>query len=247
MRRKRIGRSHGSSDSETYEVFVTSGGKCGSTAMYRSFQKVASSFFCHNTHYLKNFVLRGYRYDLMHFVNSHSTRAKPLIVNANREPLSRIASAFFQNAPVDGHSLPIPALVRKFKATKLFVVEQYSGADEWKQDGLDVYKYPFDHRKGYQLIEHKGKTYLNLLYERIHEWERIIQQTTRFKTFKLHKVNCTEHKTSGEIYRKFLAHLTPTHAELDKLYNMPFWKQYLNFYYTPGQIAQFRQKWTQRE
>ena len=121
-------------------------------------------------------------------------------------------------------------LIDLFKNKFLFTLEQYSGTDEWIDDQLDIYQYPFDKEMGYQVIHHNNKMYINLLFDNINNWEETIRQETPYKNFKLIPSNLSEDKWYSSIYEKFKAHLKLTQKELDKLYQIPFWSKQMKYY-----------------
>lgn len=225
-------------------IIIYSGGKTGSTTLYKSFIKlypVGAVLHCHNNHTRP--------YNLIDIYNTPRHNIPPHqrslhIISSYREPITRNLSSFFQN--IHKHTnmttqqlqtLLIPDLVKLYvdKLT-LKPFENYhphhpNGNDFSTIDNINIMSIPsqfISHNSTFQIYQgtHSFIRIVMLVFNHIDKWQQILQTHVN-KKFILYPSNITHDKDIGTLYSSVKSyiqqntlvipkHVTDKLIELDK-------------------------------
>ncbi len=171
------------------------------------------------------------------------------IITLVREPISQSISELFQNINKD-HKI---ADVQKMKYED--VLHEYNNmpktyrwfeAEDWfdlefkKTIGVDVYDYPFDKGKGYQIISEANTEILTIPLENLNRvFMESVSKFLDFKIKKVIKVNESKDKPLNDKYVEFKNSYKLGSPELDKKFS----SKYVTHFFTEAQIGGFKDKW----
>ena len=189
-----------------------------------------------------------------------SNRVK--IITGVREPCSHAIASFFQNLQrnVEGHLdeewKPLKsgkiqddlmeAIYRGWQERTKQIACDPTNAISWFDyefgpvTGIDIYKYPFDHDKGY-LILRSGR--IDLLVYKLENGseniERALSEFFNIPDVLLKRENAGIDKPYSSYYKKFINTINVPSDFLNLLYD----SKYVKHFYTPKEVTAFRQKW----
>ena len=116
--------------------------------------------------------------------------------------------------------------------------------DEFKPVlGLDVYRHPFPHGKGYQRIDAGPYEVLIMrhdLDDRVKE--RCLAELVGAPSVSLTPMNVSAQKPYADVYREFLRRVELPEDYVERLLD----SKYARHFYGPGELARFRAKWLKR-
>lgn len=183
------------------------------------------------------------------------------VVTLVRDPVRREVSEFFQYVEAlhpelldeDG-LLKTQRAARVLQARFMFFKESSNYTCRWfdmeikELFGLDVFAFPFDHIKGYTLIEQGN---VRLLVLRLEDLDRTLNPGlrelvgARYSDWKgrdgKDRANVGAQKASGEQYRELVANFRLRRSVGEKIYGTT----YARHFYTPAERDGFVEKWTQ--
>lgn len=173
------------------------------------------------------------------------------VINLVREPVAMKVSALFQvleeyipdwEARYTQGTLPLSEL-----DDILFHSQEMSAMGlRWWYDneirplwGIDVFSYPFDREKGYQVYRQGN---INLIVIRLEDLNRVAEQAFAefmgLKGFQIVNANIGETKRYAALYQQYKQRPLPEEY-VDSFYETDFAKHF----YTPAELQIFRKKW----
>lgn len=245
-------------------IFLYQMGKVGSTSLEVAFQ--SSGVPVHHIHSLggdfsDQFRFHRTRLPLRRRIeNRLFGTAQRLLLNLPnrparvltlvREPLARNLSAFFQllrnviwedsrfNTRDDRDLIPLltDAFHRYFRqnSSMTWIDREIRG-----QLGIDLYSHLFDPAQGWMRIRQRHIDLLVVRAENLDQCVPVISQFTGIAELHLPKVNLSDRKWYGTLYRDFRESYVPSPALLDELYDT----LYMRHFYSAEETARFRQQW----
>ncbi|MEO1086956.1 MAG: putative capsular polysaccharide synthesis family protein [Acidobacteriota bacterium] len=182
------------------------------------------------------------------------------VVTLVRDPVRREVSEFFQYVEAlhpelldDDGRLKTERAARFLQARFMFFDEASNYTCRWFDMeikalfGLDVFAFPFDHAKGYTLIE---QGHVRLLVLRLEDLDRTLNPGLRalvgerYQDWKgrdgKDRANVGAHKKSGDQYRELVANFQLRRSVGEKVYG----STYARHFYTPAEREGFLDKWT---
>ena len=237
-------------------VLLYQSGKVGSNTLLQSMRSM--NIPAVHVHYLRHSCIfeRGnveYREEAIagwnETISYMRKRKTPLrIIVSVREPVGRELSWFMQRFGSHDYTLWYDDRLR-FKNNVYACMERELNYDyefTWWFDeelkattGIDIYKYPFDKRRGYTLIKEDGIEILLLKMEQMSENQDIIGDFIGRQDFKLINANVGEEKAYRYIYKQLKKEIRFP-AEIIK-------NQYSNerfrHFYTEEEIQRFLEEW----
>lgn len=178
------------------------------------------------------------------------------IVTLVREPIRREVSEFFQYVQYlhpelldDDGNLKTHRASRVIQARFMFYDESKNYTCRWFDTEIkelfdvDVFDHPFDHNRGYTLIEQGN---VRLLVFRLEDVNRTLNDGLRLLLGSEYKdwegqANVGEKKQSGDQYRSLLESFKMRASICDKVYS----SRYARHFYTDQERLTFREKWSQ--
>jgi hypothetical protein len=229
-------------------------GKVGSSSLENSIQ---DAIHLHSMDGLSN----------KYFLNNYTERLKPLdffqekvtwrliqrtvrhkinqgenikVITLVREPISRNVSAFFQ---------PIKVRNSLYSESYFYLYCNHFTPLYWfqyeieKHLNIDIYKHPFDQKKGYSIIKQNNVELLLLKLEKITSNLEVLGEFLEVNDFELKDANVAEDKWYADIYNDFKKSFSPKSDYIDVLYNSTFMKHF----YSEEEIETFRMKWLSKK
>ncbi|SHM59244.1 putative capsular polysaccharide synthesis family protein [Gracilibacillus kekensis] len=200
----------------------------------------------------KDKLVYKFKYNFL-FKNLLKTFNKRIkIISIVREPIGRNIGMFFQ-----GIHFPIFEINRtynnrsenaiNFSILNQMFLDKFNhrfGVDwfdnEFKQTiGVDVYKYPFNKSKGFEIITTKQYEIMIIKMEKINELEVEINNFLDRDSFKLNKVNSGYNKWYSDLYSRFKSEFNPSEEYINELYD----SDYMRHFYTNDEIDNFKNYW----
>jgi hypothetical protein len=157
------------------------------------------------------------------------------IISLVREPIMRNVSAYFQNIikfeGEDFDRLSVDQLIESFFSKYKHNIPLDWFDTEFKvSTGVDIYKFPFNKKKGYQIIE-SGNFRILLIKSEINDniKEQVIEGFFKFSkgSVKIKRSNSGISKSYSNLYSEFKEKIKFSD---DYIYNMKFSKYYKHFY-----------------
>ncbi len=173
------------------------------------------------------------------------------IITFVREPVGRNLSGFFQ---VMDRLHPEFLTERSHSETnideilKSFLVDNthHSVPLHWFDNqlktvfGIDVFKLPFNHQKGYQIYENEKAKALLIRLENLDDCaQQALEDFLAIKNFKLLSKNVGNAKNYKNLYKHVIKEIKLPEDYLNSLYD----SKYANHFYTKEEISMFRKKW----
>jgi hypothetical protein len=160
------------------------------------------------------------------------------VVHSYREPISRLISTYFQMGFVLNKDDILEKIVEWFWQLKSLDAdwEYYS-----RNLGMDIFKYPFDHNKGYSYCETDR---FILIHTKMNSLEKLNDLVPTLdpslSSFKMVKYN----ERKDELYEYVKANLVLYPDLIDHIYSLE--SRYLNYYYTVAEIETMKLSWKMR-
>lgn len=168
-----------------------------------------------------------------------------------REPVALAVSAYFQgfdsNQPIDDFSLD-QARQNILDGPVLNSSGIYlGGLDAWFDReitgglGVNVFQHPFDHQKGYCVINVQGVRVLVIRQENFQSLAQALADLYRApkELFEVSDANRSQDKAFSSTYREAVAQVKFSSDQVDKLYD----NRYVRHFYSDLEIAGFKTKW----
>jgi hypothetical protein len=242
-------------------ILVYTMGKVGSSTLQASLKKYYPARDIKHVHFLSDFYLedvlpktnhkqhieKGHR--IKGWVEKAIKRDRPVkIITLTREPIGRSISNFFQN-PIDFIDGPLEeyskeALFDAFSNKLDFDYVQNWFDEEFRNfTGIDIYSYPFDHEKGFTIInDHPNFEVLAMKLEALNDcFSPALKAFLRKDISNLYMANESKKKQGVlPILQYFKENL-----RLDsKMINSIYESKYMQHFYTSNEIEEFKAKWT---
>jgi hypothetical protein len=229
-------------------VFVSCSGKCGGMSLAYSFIKLG--YETSHRHSIES--------EVASFALELSQTRPVLFVDSIRDPIARSISSYFQNLLfhtymdvqqlIDAYEKDrvgfINFLMQDFK-TKFLGMEQYQTCRQWDKFGYDVlFDSQFDHAKKYQFYQIGNLYFLNLRFDDIKDWQKIIRSLPLpfdVSNFELLSVNRAKDKFLNTMYTDFLERITFTQHEFNLTLEQTI--DYLEHFYIKEEIDAFINRW----
>jgi hypothetical protein len=229
-------------------VIVSCSGKSGSTTLATSFQRIGiERYHCHN---INN--------EMYEFILEREQDSNILLIDSIRDIISRKIASFFQNITNHIHlskqeilasyksnpSAFLRTLQEHFKK-KMMPRKMRNAFKSWNQFNYNcITDGVFDFKKKYQLKKIGNLYFVNLRFDDIKNWEKIIKSIDLpmdLSHFKIVAANQAKDKWYRNIYQDFLANFTLTQAEFDKILSDK--SEELAHFYTADEINDFIARW----
>ena len=251
--RKLIRRIKPSIDKTTYVIYTMS--KVGTTSLSKSIQKALPNSHVFHIHFLSDFYLKGrndkhaslsekIRRDYFDYTASNPNNNIKFIT-LTRDPIARNLSGIIQNIEFflgkkENHN--VENLLQFSKNMS------HSYALDWFETELnnyldtDIYNFPFDKRKGYNIQKTQKGELLTLKLEQLNDCaEKALMQFIGIP-IQLSIENQTSRKNTGNLQRLFYEKYRASEKTIEMVYNSKF----VNHFYTKEEINTFKAKWTRR-
>lgn len=179
------------------------------------------------------------------------------IISLVREPISKEISNYFEIADKVDHGLRNDEGNLDIKKIEEYFFDRFNQFDinenkyfttSWFDQELkgmfnvDVYQYPFDHKKGYSIIKRDNIKLLVMRYENINEIfsEAVRKFLNLNKNIKLKEMNIGASKWYSSVYEKLKNDISFPEEVCRKVYNV----RYVKHFYTDQEIERMVKKWT---
>ncbi len=182
------------------------------------------------------------------FIDRYNLVNGAKIITLVREPIERNFSAFFQN-----YKMMTGDEFQNSKASTDKMIEKFihnyphETPIRWFEDefnkvlGIDIYDYPFDHKKGYSIIDANGISILAMQSEINDETKnQALQLFLGNSSIHISRANESSKKDYSEAYRKFKKEIVLPASYIEEMYD----SNYSKYFYSPEEIEIFRQKWS---
>ena len=169
-----------------------------------------------------------------------------------RDPVARNISTFFQvmdglfpelEAQYRAGTHSIEMLHRRFLAAGFNQVSP----DQWFEEqlrpvtGIDVFMEPFPWEQGYAIIRRGRVTLMAIRMENLRNCvARAFWETFRIPCFRVPFYNTAEERWYRDLYREFIGTLVLPERFLALMYE----SRMTRHFYSPAEIATFRERWT---
>ena len=169
------------------------------------------------------------------------------IIIGVREPISRNISGYFQTLNINKNT----NFSYEFHKRKFFTHTPHLSPIYWFDNELfenfniNIYKYNFDKKKGFQILNFKRKKISILLYkfENVNNLTEIFKKFLLNKDFKIKSKNKSQNKWYNKIYKKFVSKIL-----FDKSYiSLMYGNKYMNHFYSSKEISFFKKKWSRNK
>lgn len=157
---------------DSIEIFLYCCHKSGSTSLLNSLiSRKRDVIRLHNNHSFKWKMRQGgYKKELAYTINDIinycSLKNQVFVIDVYRDPLEKNISTIFEKYKKEIALLKYDQML-DFLDEKFLLELERSSFEEWP---IDVFSYPFDKEKGYQVIVKNNITYILLKFDRIPEW-----------------------------------------------------------------------------
>lgn len=234
----------------TFLVYCT--GKCGTKTLINSCSKLSRTYWTHGFNLPFNSNDKKNREHLLSLLTDNEP---VIVIDSFRDPIARKISSYFQNLRSYIKNINFsPSIVREDDLKKLakdfhsrfLEIDNYTSSLEWKQyAGYDIMSKPFDFEANIQLHTSKNKTFINLRFKDITNWETILKNTgiEQFKEIKLINGNESSKTWYSKLYSAFKSKFKLSQHEFDTIK-----AQYMNLmehFWTPEEIQEWIDKYTE--
>jgi len=213
---------------DLFNVFIYSGGKCGSSTLALTLNK--SSYHTIHIHGCCYYEKITNGKNIFNTINNSSKHYEKIyIIDSYRTPIERKISSFFQN--IKSHlpsyeTLNINQLIEYFNSNLLYNLEDYHPIDEV----MDYYNIPkfetFDFEKGYNIAYKDNLVIVKLLFNDIDKWDKILTQIFK-KKITMYNRNLTKDKPIYNLYNNFkINYKVPKEYLLNNIKNDKYFKIY---------------------
>ncbi|WP_028873271.1 putative capsular polysaccharide synthesis family protein [Psychroserpens burtonensis] len=238
-------------------ILVYTMSKVGSSSVYYSLKQKFPYKEIHHVHFLGDTWLHKFKNDHTIFKNNLKTADKLFalfnkkrwnvkIITLTRDPIARDISGIFQAwqhvFDVDDITEVTPEQILGYLNSNDFLyAANWFETDFLEFTGLNVFNSKFDKDKGYQTYSSNNTPILVMQLEQLNAvYNEAMNVFIGTDEYVLHKENITSSRASGLLNKKIktLFHLPLTKVET--IYN----SQYINTFYNPTQIENFKDRWT---
>lgn len=162
-------------------------------------------------------------------------KRKALVVMIVRDPIARNLSAYFH------HDATEPTVEGFVNGYNHGVPEKWFDYQMLPATGIDVFNYPFDHERGWMVIEHPQWPVLVLRAETPDDTRAAaLAEFTGFPITTLPAKNTAADRGYSDAYTDFKRHLELPEAFVDRLLSM----RYVRHFYSDVERDEFRDRWT---
>lgn len=190
------------------------------------------------------------------------------IITIIREPISRDFASYFEGILVMDDKILIPQTDGRNPVSSsyeyfLHLLENnectgntdgetgwYFNEPEWYNDelkpvfGIDVYRYPFDRKKGYGIIEDNGVSVLVLKAEKSQVWQEAVREFTGKEDFRmLDNANVAGQKLYAHLYQEVKETARLPQEYVDFYYRD---NEKLRHFYTDEELEEFKAVWSKK-
>lgn len=220
-------------------LLVYQPGKTGSSTVYDSILRCGG--YALHTHSLRNV---GYTdNDLRMLMNKKSGK----IISLVREPISRTIASMWQNIK----SVKLYSAQADFQEVENYYLkegfEKWQFIDWFEREikyifGIDIYDYPFDKEKGYQIIKFENIELLLIKMEKLNDLESVIGEFLNMKDFKLESSNIGEDKEYRFAYQEYKKRFSISPERAEVIYG----HSYIKHFYTEEERSHFLSNFTHK-
>jgi len=232
-------------------IFIFTPPKVGSTSLVSSFRIFSGDQYgiihIHDEIMLEKLI--GFKInvtinDIIKY-NANTLGKEIYVIDIYRSPIERKISAFFEKiGPY--HFNNRDEIVNRYNVNK--VILRFNNIFPYLANGdhfIDKYEietyipleFPFN--KKYIFLEINRIKYIKLRLKDSDEWENILSKIFNFKICIIRDY-LSENKVIGYLFKNFLENYKIPENYLENILNC----KYLNYYYSPQEIQEYRNKWT---
>lgn len=187
-------------------IFVCSGGKCGSNILHNTF--INNNYDSIKLRNISDYKLISNDYFTYIFDRidlSCKNYENIYIIDSYRTPIERKISSFFQH--IQGYlpnynQLSIKEISDFFNTNILLTIEDYHSIDQV----MTHYNVPlfnsFDLKKKYNIVKQNNKIFIKILFKDIQNWDKILSNIFK-KEINLYNSNLIENKEINNLYKEF--------------------------------------------
>ena len=229
-------------------IIISCSGKSGSTTLEASFK--ALGFESHRFHKLEE--------DMYNYISGAKKDKVILFIDSMRDVISRKVASYFHHLSYNLHAdRDTIRDMYKNNRKKLFKkiqnqlddqilkIAHFHAFSDWKKFDYDCLNDEvFDHEKKYQLKKIGHLYFVNLRFDDIGEWQKIIRSLDvpiNLKKFKVVSANKSADKWYAEIYKDFLPLFKISKENFDIIVNN--FAEEIAHFYTKEEIEAFIAKW----
>jgi len=240
-------------------------GKVGSSTIYKTLKKELPFSKVFHVHFLSDYWLKEKLPKTNHTLNidhgnrirkylSENSDKKVYLISMIREPVGREISNIFEN-PQDfvGNNLDKTSAMNTLigmsedeilnigsKISYEYYMNWFSSEFE-SFTGIDIYKYPFEKSKGYQIFKDDNYNVLLIKLESLNDvYQNAFNEFLELKITSRKEVNIGNDKISKGANSFLKNNLKYSIAELNNLYD----SNIIKHFYSEDQIQKFKQKWS---
>ena len=216
--------------------------KVGSMSIHESI--LAAGKYALHVHELKN--IQYSEGNIKKMAQMHEAR----IISLVRDPLARAMSLmwFGLRRKIPYHYAAEKCINNRFEAIqKTYFYEGFENQQfQWFNNemeevfGIDIYKYPFNKKQGYSIIEQDGIHLMILTTERINDLEYEIGKFLGIDNFKIESKNIGALSDYRFAYKEYKEKVRFKKSMLDRIY---FRNSYIRHFYTDEMIDKFYHQW----
>jgi len=244
-------------------ILVYSLGKVGSSTLYYTLKKYFPKENVKHVHFLSDYALNEMLpktnhtrhikpgFEIREMVKAFKKENRPVkIITLVRDPFAREISNFFQNL-VDF----VPGSLDEYTKKELFAhfneKVNFNYQLEWfdkefiRYTGINIYTYPFNHKKGYTIIKKSGFHILAFKLESLN-----FTYSHALKKFLGKKINQLEvsNKSSQKVGVPPVLKYFKTKFRLnDEYINRVYDSKYVRHFYTEEEIMLFKKRWSEND
>ena len=228
---------------DNLDIFVISGGKCGSTTLKETF--LYNNYSCIKAHNPDCFK-KQFGYDGFYDTITKSSKEKELIIiDSYRTPIERQISSFFENGEKHISNFlnrTVYDQIKIFNKSYLYKIETYHIINNI-YDYYNIHNdtsYDFDRK--YLIHKHNNLTFIKLHYNDIKEWDKILTHIFE-KPIILKTENVSNIKPYYHKYKQFLENYKiPKNILLEKIAKDEEFKKFQ----TPEQQEYYIKYWLKK-
>lgn len=231
--------------SRDVNILVYQAGKVASTSITESLNKYTGR--AQHLHSL------SYHDELFHgaFLEEWNAYLKQIkskkmkIITLVREPLSRDYAMFWQLINTRGFLKQSQIISNNWQEVYDKMILTVGNEFNWfnremKHNlGIDIYSYPFDKQKGYQIIKQGNIEVLTLKFELLSKNIDVIGKFVGVENFELCRSNDSNDKPIRYAYNEFKKECKISQKYVDSYYNLP----YFNHFYNQNEKTLYLEKW----
>lgn len=169
------------------------------------------------------------------------------VIDIYRSPIERKISAFFEkigpyhfnNRDEIVNRYNINKVMLRFNNIFPYLANGDHFIDEYEIENQIPLEFPFN--KKYIYLEINGVKYIKLRLKDSDEWENILSDIFKFKICIIRDYQ-SENKIIGDLFKNFLENYKIPENYLENILNC----KYLNYYYSPQEIQEYRNKWNSK-